>query len=116
MDKNKIEKIENKLDRLDIHKGKIHEEFVKQKHNENEMFHLFQDKEQFFNNLFQQWKQGEMRFHIDQVYADIKSAEKSIIHEFNVQKEQLRKERYELDMKEDELRTELMRLAENGNE
>ncbi len=111
--KNKLKKIEAELHKIKMEKYRVYEDIAKYNQHEREMFFLFQEKERLFSQLFENWKHGEMKQYLHQVYSEIKSTEKKIEYNLNEQKENLRKERNELELKEDELCYERLRAVEN---
>ena len=92
------DRIEEELHNVELLKDKLQQEMIQHNKQELEIFNLFENKESFFNEMFDHWKKGEMRNYLFQTYSDIKSAEKQIIYTLDEQSERLRKERNELEM------------------
>ena len=78
----------------------------------SELFHFLEEKDQLFHKLFEFWKHGEMKNYIDQIYSEIKSTEKNVLSNLEEKKELIKKQRTELEFREEELRYEILKLED----
>lgn len=105
-------KLKEELKELETEKYSIHVESVKLKNFESELFHFLEEKDQLFHKLFEFWKHGEMKSYIDQIYSEIKSTEKNVLSNLEEKKELIKKQRTELEFREEELRYEILKLED----